>query len=74
MNQNHMYYQLNMYPQKNNKGAYTSRTNDSHNDEYLNMKKCIEQIPDNSGSDLGSHDLQDNSKFNHIYVSNMINL
>ena len=39
MNQNHMYYQLNMYSQKDTKGSFTSRTNESRNDEYLNMRK-----------------------------------
>lgn len=73
MNQNHMYYQLNMYSQKDAIGSFTSRTNESRNDEYLSMRKWIDQIPDNCDSDLGSHDLQNDSKFNHIYVSNMRN-
>jgi hypothetical protein len=39
MNQNHMYYQLNMYSQKDAIGSFTSRTNESRNDEYLSMRK-----------------------------------
>lgn len=65
-----MYHNLNMISQNVKSGKYTPRPSEIENDEFLALRQCIDQIPDNVESSV---DLHNDSKFNHIYVSNVNN-
>ena len=74
MNQNHYIHNLNMIGQNakmKNEGNFTSRNNSQQiDDEFLALKRWIEQIPDDDESLhlQKNNPNQDESKFNHIYV------
>lgn len=65
-----MYHNLNMVSHVTKGGKYTPRPSEIENDDFLALRKWIDQIPDNVESSM---DLHNDSKFNHIYVSSMAN-
>lgn len=69
LNKNHIYNNLGSYSNKGS--AKTSRVHLDRNQEFMNLKKCIEQIPDNDMTDLNMHKAQVQAKYNHTYISNV---
>lgn len=73
MNQNHIYNNLPMFPRKSQANKQSARHTMDPNEEYIALKKLIDQIPDDEESGELLNPIKDISKFNHIYMSNVAN-